>query len=90
MTESMLELGKYLIDLGKLANQMPDDMKGDLQAQLAKLSKVIEDMEEAIHKFGKKGFLKAMLQAGKSAKRLAKIDTKKQRIVDSINRVVQR
>jgi tetratricopeptide (TPR) repeat protein len=90
LTESMLELGKYLVDLGKLANQMPDDIKGDLTDQLAKLSKVIGDMEEAIQKFGKKGFLKAMLQAGKSAKRLAKVDKKKQRIVDAIDRIVQR
>ena len=60
MTESVLEIGRYLIDLQQLAKRMKEQTDAELDHHMGKLAKLVSEMEKAIQVFGQRGFLKTM------------------------------
>jgi hypothetical protein len=48
MSESVIELGRYLIDLARLAQQMADETKRDLEQYMRQLADLVGVMGEAI------------------------------------------
>jgi hypothetical protein len=70
MSESVIELGRYLLDLAQLSMRMANDTKRELQIYMHQLSDLVGDMAEAIKSFGGQDFFGRILTVVKITKRL--------------------
>jgi hypothetical protein len=89
MTESMFEIGRYMIDLQRLAMRMKEVRKVELEHHMGKLAELMGEMREAIQAFGQRGFLTKMLASAKVVRRLATIERRKEAILKAMDRILQ-
>ena len=66
---------------------MEQEAQGRL-APLEKLSKLLVAIEEAMRAFGQNGWFNKMIGVAKAAKKFKNIDTKIERVAQTINRVL--
>jgi hypothetical protein len=81
MSESVIELGRYLVDLAQLSMRMANDTKRELQIymHMHQLSDLVGDMAAAIKSFGGQDFFGRILTVVKITKRLVFLERGKDR-----------
>jgi hypothetical protein len=89
MTESAFEIGRYLIDMERMAMRMEEGRKAELQYHMSSLRELVEDMQEAIMVFGRKGFFRKMLLSAKLARKVTTIERRKEAILKAMDRILQ-
>ena len=77
--ENMLETADNMRRLAETAKRMKGPLKELLKAEVEVVSALVVDGTEALRKFGKRGFISAMLKAAKTAKTFAQISLKLRR-----------
>ena len=90
MTESAFEIGRYLIDMERLAMRMKEESKAELQYHMSSLRELVGDMQEAIRMFGKRGVIAKMLISAKLARKVTTIERRKEAILKAMDRILQR
>jgi hypothetical protein len=89
ITESAFEIGRYLIDMERLAMRMEEGRKAELQYHMSSLRELVGDMQEAIMVFGRKGFFRKMLVSAKLARKVTTIERRKEAILKAMDRILQ-
>jgi hypothetical protein len=89
MTESALEIGRYLIDMERLAMRMKKGRKAELQYHMSSLSELVGDMQEAIKIFGKRGVITKMLTSAKLVRLVTTIERRKNATLKAMDRILQ-
>jgi hypothetical protein len=89
MTQSMFEIGRYMIDLQRLAMRMKQERKVELELHMGNLAELIGEMRGAIQAFGQRGFLTKMMGSAKVVRRLATIERRKEATLKAMDRILQ-
>jgi hypothetical protein len=94
MTESMFEIGRYMIDLQRLAMRMKRGFflgvdGRELELHMGNLAELIGEMRGAIQAFGQRGFLTKMMGSAKVVRRLATIERRKEATLKAMDRILQ-
>ena len=89
MTESMFEIGRYMIDLQRLAMRMKEERKVELELHMDNLAELMGEMREAVQAFGQRGFLTKMMASAQMVRRLATIERRKDAILKAMDRILQ-
>jgi hypothetical protein len=90
MTGSMIEIGRNMRYMKRLANRMDEEAKQELQYEMRRLTKLLGEMKDAIETFGQKGYFRKMFAATKVMRRLASMERRKEAIMSAMDRVLQR
>ena len=88
MTESVLEIGRYLIDLQQLAKRMKEQIDTELDHHMGRLAELVGEMKMAIEAFGQRGFLKKMFSTTHMVRKLMSIERRKKAILEAIDRII--
>jgi hypothetical protein len=89
MTESAFEIGRYLIDMERMAMRMEEGRKAELQYYMNSLSELVGDMQEAIGMFGERGVITKMLTSAKLARKVITIERRKEATLQAMDRILQ-
>jgi tetratricopeptide (TPR) repeat protein len=90
MTESVIEIGRNMRYMKRLANSMDEEAKEELESEMGKLAMLLNEMKDAIETFGQKGYVRKMFTATKVVRRLASMERRKEVILKAMDRTVQR
>jgi hypothetical protein len=89
ITDSAFEIGRYLIDMERLAMRMEEESKAELQYHMSSLRELVGDMQEAIMVFGRKGFFRKMLVSAKLVRKVTTIERRKEATLKAMDRILQ-
>jgi tetratricopeptide (TPR) repeat protein len=90
ITGSVIEIGRNMRYMKRLANRMDEEAKQELQYEMGRLTELLGEMKDAIETFGQKGFFRKMFAATKVVRRLASMERRKEAIMSAMDRVLQR